>query len=212
MGDFMKIFLLATISLFCVSSAFAKGEQEQEQVQRVGFEELKEACLNPARFHNQAAPTNIQITCGEMQNKWVADEDGKMPLSTRRVIMTAIVSNKYTVSPITTELESAEQAAPCTRFKQLLETVETVVSTTCEQLLSFKGTSNEYCTQAIDGLRVASPASVKVQETGKKVSFCGERKHKHSKEGKQDQDQSGKQDQDQDQSGKQDQDKGTKKS
>jgi hypothetical protein len=187
----MKKILLATASFFCVCSAFAGGadQDSDSKVQRIRFEDLKEACLNPARFHNQISPTNIQITCGELRHKWIAEQDGSIPLDTRRIVMTTVVSNKYTASPVASELNSEPQGVPCTQFKQILESVETVLSTTCEQILEFKGTADEYCSMSVDTLRMANPDAVKVQETGKKVNFCSYGKHGKGQDQDQDQDQ-----------------------
>lgn len=162
--------LVATVGIY-QTNAFAE-DQTSQSTQAISFEDLKIACSNPSRFHNQTAPSNIQISCTEMQTKWVPDTQGNVSLPTKRVVVTSVVSNKYTVSPATANLDSNPQDAPCGNFKQVIETVETLHSATCEQLMAFKGSGDEYCATNIDSIRLASPESIKSQDTGQKAGLC----------------------------------------
>lgn len=170
----MKTKLIFMSLLCCIATANAdsKDQEQQTGVQNIRFEELKEACANPARYHNQVAPTNIQISCKEMRTKWVADPQDSVALPTKRLIVTSVISNKYSVSPTTAQVASEPQMGECNQFKQVLETVEAVHTGTCEALMAFQGTADEYCAANVDSLRTANPQSVQAQETGKKISFC----------------------------------------
>lgn len=162
------------LSLLCCFATANAGSTDQNNAgtQNIRFEDLKEACANPARYHNQVAPTNIQISCTELKTKWVADPQEAVSLPTKRLIMTSVISNKYTVSPTTAQLACEPQMEACNQFKQVVESVEAVHTGTCESLMAFQGTAEEYCAANIDSLRVANPDSIKIQETGKKISFC----------------------------------------
>ncbi|MEY4616483.1 MAG: hypothetical protein RJB66_1443 [Pseudomonadota bacterium] len=161
---------VATLGL-CQMNAMA-SEQAPSDSRILQFEELREACANPARFQNQVAPSNIQVSCTELKTKWVADPQSSVALPTRRVVVTSVSSNKYKVNPVTAELASEPQAAGCDQYKQVIETLETVQSTTCEQIMAHQGTADEFCAGHIESLKVANPQSVRQEETGKKAGFC----------------------------------------
>jgi len=169
----MKTQFIFLSLLCCFTTANADSpEQNKSGTQNIQFEELKEACANPARYHNQVAPSNIQISCNEVKTKWVADPMAAASLPTKRIIVTSVISNKYSVSPTTVQLTSDPQAIECNQFKQVVESVESVHTASCETLQAFQGTAEEYCASNVDALRASNPEAIKVQETGKKISFC----------------------------------------
>jgi len=169
----MKNHILLSLVVGCLffQNISSAGEQTSD-VQSIRFEDLKVACLNPSRFHNQIAPSNIQISCSEIRAKWIPDEQGKLSLPSKRVVLTSVISNKYSVSPISAEVAVEPTEAVCSQYKQVIETVESLHNATCEKITAFEGTAQEYCAQNLDVLRVDNPAAIKVQETGKKTSLC----------------------------------------
>jgi hypothetical protein len=172
-----SLVIISAICCFIQAQSMA-ADQAQQGSQSIRFEDLKEACSNPARFHNQVAPQNIQISCTEMKTKWLEDIEGAVALPTKRLVVTSVISNKYTVSPSTAQMLSEPQSAGCANFKQVIETLDTAHSTTCEELLAYKGTGEEYCASNLDDIRIASPDSIKMQETGKKFGFCNVKSQK----------------------------------
>jgi hypothetical protein len=114
-----------------------------------------------------------------MQTKWVPDMEGNVLLPTKRLVVTSVVSNKYTVSPNTAQMASNPQETACANYKQIVETVETLHSATCEQLIAFQGTGEEYCAANLDALRIANPESIKSQDTGQKAGLCNMKMSKH---------------------------------
>ncbi|GIL18619.1 MAG: hypothetical protein BroJett040_23700 [Oligoflexia bacterium] len=200
-----------THSLFglCLATgltAYAGPKQDQTQ-QKLGFEEIREACLNPAKYHNQVAPTDIQIACRDLQIKWVADSDGSMKMPNGRHMTGTIISDKYTSDAVTAVLVSADQVATCPRFKQVAETLESVYAVTCQELVSFTGSLMDFCAAKTNSLRAANPKAIKVEATGQVVDYCradvgqkspGDQNQDGKQDGRQDQDQ-GDQGQDQDQ-------------
>lgn len=162
--------VMAALSLGQIQAS--ASEQAPPDANVLRFDELREACANPARFHNQVAPSNIQVSCTELKTKWVADPQSSVALPTKRVVVTSISSNKYKVNPITAELASDPQPAGCDQYKQVIETLESVQSTTCEQIMAHQGTADEFCAGQLESLKMANPQSVKQEETGKKAGFC----------------------------------------
>jgi hypothetical protein len=138
----------------------------------LSFEDFKEACTNPSKFHNQIAPTNIQISCGDSELKWVPDTDGTENMDTGRQITVDLTSDKYMTSTMTGTVDSAPDVVTCPRFKQVAETVSAIQAATCDQLVAFKGNAIDYCTGVIDNLRRSNPASVISKETGQKLDLC----------------------------------------
>ncbi|MBX9769594.1 MAG: hypothetical protein K2X47_20120, partial [Bdellovibrionales bacterium] len=132
----------------------------------------RSACLNPSKFHNQIAPTNIQISCRDTLSKWVPDADGAMTMNTGRQVVVSVMSDKYTSNAESGTLPMKEQVATCPKFKQVLETVETVRAVSCEDLAAFSGPAVDFCANAVNMMKSANPEVIKSQETGEVVDFC----------------------------------------
>lgn len=169
---------MALLTVFAASEAsaarFPKGLSMDTP--KMTFEDLKVSCQNPAKFHNQVAPMNIQISCKDIQNKWLPDSEGSLAMGTGRQITTSIVSDKYTVDEETSQLPTTDQVVTCAKYKQVSESLDTVRAVTCDELLAFHGTAAEFCASAINALRAANQQAVTAAETGQKVSLCGQGK------------------------------------
>ncbi len=162
--------LLLTLALSLVASRFASA---QALVAAVSFDDMKSTCQNPAKFHNQVAPANIQLSCKDMIYRWVPDQVGNYTLPTSRLVTASLISDKFSVSPLTATVASEVQVAQCAQYKQVAESVETVRSMSCADVISYTGTSIDFCKSAIDSLRVANANVISSLETGKKISLCG---------------------------------------
>ncbi len=166
--------LILTLVLSLVGSGFANA---QALVAAVNFDDMKATCQNPAKFHNQIAPTNIQLSCKDLIYKWVPDQVGSYTLPTSRLVTASLISDKFSVSPLTAAVASEVQVAQCAQYKQVAESVETVRSMSCADVISYTGTSIDFCKVALDSLRIANRNVVSSQETGKTVSLCGNSAH-----------------------------------
>ena len=151
-----------------------------DTVQRLKFDEIREACLNPARFHNQIAPTNIQVSCAEMRTKWVpmevtaaSKEKQSARAPTARLVKSSLLSDKYAVDVAIEALPSEDQVFACASFKEVKETVETARAVTCADLAAFKGTATDFCAKTTGSLRLANPGSVITQDLGRVMNLCG---------------------------------------
>ncbi|OQW51919.1 MAG: hypothetical protein A4S09_09645 [Proteobacteria bacterium SG_bin7] len=150
-----------------------QGQSQSTGVQKIRFEDLRVACETPAKYHNQTAPTNIQIGCQDLQLKWVPDTGKDMSVKTSRQLTVLAYSDKYNVEAVTAILDSAPQSINCPRFKQIAEKVESMRSVTCADILAFKGTAADFCAETINGVKGANPGAAQVTDTGKAVDLCG---------------------------------------
>ena len=170
----MKTTIFACITLLA-AFAFAGNEQRDQKslgTKSLGFEEIKIACQTPARYHNQAAPSNIQISCKDIQYKWMPDTSSTMTMSTSRQVTASVYSDKYSVSPMTANVQSDPQAAPCSNFKQVAEVVETVRAVSCDEIISYQGSATDFCVSALDSLKGANASAVSTKETGQVFNTC----------------------------------------
>lgn len=158
-------------ALFAFVLAFAFVAQAAP-MQRLSFDQLKEACRDPKHFQNQLKPTTIVLDCSDRLQKWVPGESAQTPVSSKRVITYAVSSDKYTVTSTANQVESEPAQVPCMVMKQIEETLALSQEVTCEQVEGFPGSGTDYCKKLIDDLRAQNPASIVSKETGKLMSFC----------------------------------------
>jgi hypothetical protein len=158
---------LALLSL-CTGFSLSAGAATQQ----LSFDDIKNACKNPSAFHSQVAPSNIQLSCKDAQYRWVASIEGSLEMARDRSITTALVSDKYEVAAATFKVKVPTQKVGCTRFKQVLDTIETVRSLSCEEILAIPGSSEEFCTTTLDALILSNPAGVVAKATGKIMDLC----------------------------------------
>jgi hypothetical protein len=156
------------IALALVSSSAFAG-------QAINFESLKLACQNPGKFQNQIAPKNIQVTCQDVQYKWIPEASGAVNLPTGRAMTVAVSSDKYTVNPTSTDLKTVDQVAACPKYSQVAEMVSFSKAVTCDELVNFPGSGAEFCTILIDDVRNTNPEAIRAVSTGKTVDFCSAR-------------------------------------
>ncbi len=167
----MKGTLLITTLVLLTTGAMA-DEGHQQSKTLVGFEDMKEACLNPGKYHNQSAPTAIQISCKDVQTKWLPDQEMSISMSSSRQITSGVQSDKYTCDSVTEARAGTKQALPCPRFKEVAETLETVRGVTCEELIAHKGSAADFCAGVLDELRSSNEQAVTVADTGRSTDYC----------------------------------------
>lgn len=167
----MKFAIVMTALLGSVA-AFADGTPVASKP--VNFEALKLACKDPGSQQRQVRPTNITVTCNDVQYKWVPGNTGSMNLPTGRSIVFALTSDKYTVSPNAADIRTADQVASCPRYNQVSETIGLTKGVTCEELnaLPEGTTGTQYCQILIDDARNNNPDAIKTVVTGRSMDFC----------------------------------------
>lgn len=159
-------FALVMLTVISSASAMAAGKPLAD------FNEVRQACKDPAKYQNQIAPSNIQITCTDVQYNWLPAGNGNIEMATKRFITSALASDKYTVSPNTQEIKSGAQMAACPRFKEVTETVSVPKGLSCDEILSYAGSATDYCLALVNDVRANNPNAVAVAETGRLVDTC----------------------------------------
>lgn len=160
----MKKTIIVTLATLTSLSTFA--------AQTLSFDEIKLACQEPAKFHNQIAPSSIQVSCRDMQLKWVPAADGAIQMQTARTMDVAVISDKYEIAPLAGELETSPQTFACAQYKQISEVVDTSRAVSCEELIAFSGSGIEFCAGAVNTLRAANLEAIVTTDTGLTASLC----------------------------------------
>jgi hypothetical protein len=138
----------------------------------INFDDLKVACQNPARFHNQNAPKNIEISCQDSLSKYVPAAPGSVTLPVSRTVTTAMASDKYSMSATAADVKMPETIAACPKFTKIIENLSLTRQVSCEELLKFEGTATEFCLNQITELRAANPDAISVTATESVISLC----------------------------------------
>jgi hypothetical protein len=162
----MKTLMLA---LLAVSAPAFAGSLPGSQL---SFDEIREACQDPARFQNQIAPTNLQVTCEERTTKWLAVPSTAVDLPTSREIISSLSSDKYTVAPTSQLLDSQPQRASCPRYKEVLEHINFTKATSCDEIVNYKGSETDFCSEIVDKVRENNPKGIERSETGNTRDLC----------------------------------------
>jgi hypothetical protein len=159
--------IVFTTLFLAVTAASADTE-----TRAMSFDDIRTACLNPAKFHNQVAPSNIKVSCRDIQAKWIPDTEGAVKMNTGRQVLVSVQSDKYTSGVEQGTLPTTAQVASCPKYKQVLETVETIRAVSCEDLVAFNGPAIEFCAGTVNSLKAANPAAATIQETGEFMDLC----------------------------------------
>jgi hypothetical protein len=169
----MKKSLALAIGSLLISGV-AMATAPAPATQTLGFDDLKAACQNPAAYHNQIAPSNIQVSCVDVQTKWVADTGSSITQPNTREVTASVTSDKYSVNAVITPIVMPNQTIACDQFKEISETINTVRAVTCADLIAFTGESSDFCAQSSDSMRVANPSAVVTVDTGRTLSLCND--------------------------------------
>jgi hypothetical protein len=140
--------------------------------QRLSYDQVKEACRNPGNFHNQIQPANMEITCSDVQTRWIPVSQGEYTLPRMRKVTMTMTSDKYDVPGSARDVATPQQGGECPRFKEVIEKIQTTRSTTCDEILGFNGTEIQYCTGVLDELRNSNPGAITIIDSGRNVNLC----------------------------------------
>ncbi len=160
----MKITLIALATLAASSSAIAG--------QRLNYEQVKEACRNPEKFHNQIKPGNMEITCSDLQTRWVPVDSDSYELPRMRKVTMSMTSDKYDIPASGRDMAAEPQGGECPRFKETIERVQATRATSCEEILDFDGSEIQFCAGLLDDIRRSNPGSISIVDSGRNVHFC----------------------------------------
>jgi hypothetical protein len=161
----MKTLLLS--ALFLAAPAYAGSA--------LSFSELREACQDPARFQNQVAPQNIQVSCEERTTRWETDGGSSVELPRSKEIWSSFTSDKYESDTESEKVGVKSQYGRCPRFKEVLEVLNFTKSTSCEEILDFKGGAVDFCADVLERVRENNPKAIEKTATGNTVDLCEEK-------------------------------------
>jgi len=156
-----KISLLVMTSCLVSSSAFA-----------LSFTQHQEACSNPKNFHNQIAPSKIEITCVDKQKTWKPAGVGSHSFATGRSVSIETKSDKYSSTVETGAVPSNSVDVSCPKFEEVEETVAMTFVENCDSLLTHKDGPVKYCSDKVNEARAANPEGIKAEKTGMVLSMC----------------------------------------
>jgi len=157
--------IFAVLSLALGASAASAGSN-------VGWQDLKAACENPGRFHNQIAPKNIEISCEDTQTRYLPTKSGTVDLNVSRSVTSSVISDKYSVSPRTDAIAMANEVAACPQYRKVEETLTLNRAISCDEILAYVGSATDFCMGLASELRAANPDVVQVTEKEEYVSLC----------------------------------------
>jgi hypothetical protein len=157
------------------ASAFAgdKPGTTPGKITPISWDELKERCLHPRQFENQAPIVNAQIECTDTSRSWAAAAPGEVALPGYRKITTRVTTDKFAVAEQESELEIPSKGGSCQRFKEIEQTLTIEVPVSCDQILGHKGTLAEFCSGELDKSKGANPKLVQTKDTGNMLDTCG---------------------------------------
>ena len=159
----MKIFAFALV--LAASTAMA-GHHE------FGFDDLRQACKDPAKYQNQIKPSSIQISFADKVVRWIPAGNSKLTLPAFRLVNHKVTSDKYTVPSTKVEVPFPPTQDVCPVWKQIEEVTSISKEITCETIEGFTGTATDMCITILDDLKAENPAATIPKETGKVATFC----------------------------------------
>jgi hypothetical protein len=136
------------------------------------FGQHQEACKNPKNFHNQIAPSKIEITCTDRQKNWRPSGSNKHSLNTSREITIETKSEKYDSTSESGTVPTNSFDLACPEFEEVQENVNVTFVETCDTLLQHQDGPVKYCIDKIDDLKRVNPEGFQAQKTGRTFSLC----------------------------------------
>lgn len=146
------------------------------------WDQFKESCQFPDRFHNQVPPSNITVQCTDVRREYIPSAPGQIPpdltQGSRRVFF-KVFSNKYHVDADSSEISlpcgkptGKNAGATCMRYKEVERTLTVEKKLSCDDILNIKFSLGEYCASVLDGTKGSNPKAIDTRETGNVIDTC----------------------------------------
>ncbi len=152
------------------STAMADGGATQQR--QLTWDQLIQACQNPTSFQSQRQPNAIRLTCEDTQFVWENDKSDAMEIDNRRSIVASLSSDKFYVIKQETSVPVSSYQTPCPRLKEVQVTYTKSFSLTCQELISFRGSMNDFCKSRVDQDMVSNKALATRVDTGNVYNMC----------------------------------------
>ncbi|HRI64411.1 MAG TPA: hypothetical protein PK156_09230 [Polyangium sp.] len=159
----------AFMGAFVVGSvAMADGGQQRQ----LTWDQLVQACQNPAAFQTQRQPNAIRLTCEDTQYIWEADHSDNMEIDNRRSLVASLSSDKFYVVKQESTIPMNTFQTPCPRLKEVQVTYTKSFALACPEMMSFRGSMNDFCKSRVDQDLIANKSLVTRVETGNVYNMC----------------------------------------
>lgn len=136
------------------------------------FDDLKLACVDPARFHFQLPPGNIRIACESRETAWVPDGNSAITGDCTRTVTGQLYSNKIVIGEEQYSIAVPSNDLSCPRFKEVIKIFRSEYGTTCEEILAYSDLGH-FCQERLSSDPNAIPELVVVEDTGRALDTCG---------------------------------------
>jgi len=163
--------IIAILAIGLSASAFA-GRTTSTGSQGLDWDDFREACLHPGQFHAQRPANNIRVSCADKIVSWEAAQTGSMSLARSRDVTSALQSDKYHVSKMTSAVGIGGVSVNCPRYAEVELTLAYEFQITCEQATAYKGTLTQLCSEKLDDVRASNPNLVVRKLTGRTQGNC----------------------------------------
>jgi hypothetical protein len=138
----------------------------------LSWEEFRESCENPGKFHNQAPPSNITIQCSDNYTEFLNGQPGQIPLPVGRKITTSVFSNKYHVRESTQPVVAESKMGSCFQFKEVEKKIKIEQSLSCDDVIGMKFTLTDYCVSVLNAAKESKSRLIESRETGREMNTC----------------------------------------
>ena len=159
----------AFMGAFMVGSvAMADGLQQKQ----LSWDQLIQACQNPAAFQSQRQPNAIRLTCEDTQLVWEVDQSDKMEIDNRRSLVASLSSDKFYVVRQETQVPMSAFQTSCPRLKEVQVTYTKSFALTCQEMTAFRGSMNDFCKSRVDQDLVVNKSLATRKDTGNIYNMC----------------------------------------
>jgi hypothetical protein len=143
-----------------------------EQQKQLSWDQMIQACQNPAAFQSQRQPNAIRLTCEDTQLVWEADKSENMEIDNRRSLVASLSSDKFNVARQESTVPMNAFQTPCPRLKEVQVTYTKSFALTCQELTSFRGSMNDFCKSRVDQDLGQNKSLATRVDTGNVYNMC----------------------------------------
>jgi len=140
---------------------------------QVTLEKFRDQCTNPLKSEVQRAPQDIKLVCRNQEVTWVATAPGEVPLKSVRTMTASLVSDKFRVAEVSSNVDVIQRKGSCQRYQEVVENFATEVAITCDEVINHKGPIEDICTQKVDESKDKNESAIQLLATGRVIDTCG---------------------------------------
>jgi hypothetical protein len=170
-GTVMALSMMATLTY-----ADNGGQSGQTNIpgaaKGLSWDEFRESCTNPAKFHSQRPPENIKVICKDVRQSYVPMESGSINLPSFRVVGSQLLSDKYYVTNTAESVGVISPNAACAQFKGIEQTLNVERVVTCDDILANQLSLRDTCVEFIDSAKNDNIEIVATRDNGQTISTC----------------------------------------